>query len=462
MSDEKHEPDHAGTKRDNMSILSQQTIQDYIDAELHARPYLTLSDNQRVFYFAFRTGEQSTAKEWSFLVDIMRQCYGWTEASDEPDLPDTPPRFFLHEEKGIIHRYERHTEFASLAVIFDGAVKKKGRRPDYFPSDGVKVLPEHLVALFPGDLIVATWIDMSADHRSLVPADVEKIFLHDNFAGSIVADHGAKVYCSMKLEPHQKGEFAFTKILVQNNGLSEQRTGRLIQRLLEIETYRHFAMISLPMVNEIKPQLSKTENRLSNISKEMGHIGNNEPTDVLQHQLIQITNVTAKIEKLSALTSYRLAATKAYDALVRSRLKELRETRMDNFQTLAQFLERRLVPAVRTCFAFQNRLEDVALRAQRSNTLLRTRIEMQIQIQNNALLSSMENRAKQQLRLQEIVELLSIAAITYYLVSLLSYVLKGMASENIRWESDTILAWSVPVIAILLFIVLKLVRKSMN
>jgi len=445
-----------------LNNLPNQTIQDVIDAELHARPYLTLGVNQRVFYFAFQTGEQSTEKEWSFVVDIMRQSYGWTEASIPSDLPTSPPRFFMYEEKGIIYRYERHSEFASLAIIFTNAVQKKGRKPDYFPADGVTKIPKDVVALFPGDLIVATWIEMSADHRSLLPADLETYFQHDNFAGSFVADHGARVYCSMKLEPHQKGEFAFTRVLVQNLGLSEQRTGRLIQRLLEIETYRHFAMISLPMVNEIKPQLTKTENLLSQISKEMGHIGNTEPTEVLQHQLIQITNVTAKIEKISALTSYRLAATKAYDALVRSRIKELRETRIDNFQTIAQFLERRLVPAVRTCFAFQSRLEDVGLRAQRSNTLLRTRIEMQIQIQNNALLSSMENRAKQQLRLQEIVELLSIAAITYYLVSLLSYLLKGVKTEYLHLDRDTILAISVPVIAILLFAVLKLVRKSMD
>lgn len=74
----------------------------------------------------------------------------------------------------------------------------------------------------------------------------------------------------------------------------------------------------------------------------------------------------------------------------------------------------------------------------------------------------MENRAKQQLRLQEIVELLSIAAITYYLVSLLSYLLKGVKTEYLHLDRDTILAISVPVIAILLFAVLKLVRKSMD
>ena len=445
-----------------MDTSPNQTIQDAIDAELHARPYLTLGVNQRVFYFAFQTGEQSTEKEWTFVVDMMRQCYGWTDTTTPSDLPSSPPRFFMHEDLGIIHRYERHSEFVSLAIIFNDAVKKKGKTPHYFPADGVKGLPEHLVALFPGDLIVATWIEMCADRRALVPADLENYFHHDNFAGSIVSDHGARVYCSMKLDPHEKGEFAFTRVLVQNLGLSKQRTGRLIQRLLEIETYRHFAMISLPIVNEIKPELTKTENTLSRISKDMGHIGNTEPTEVLQHQLIQITNVTAKIEKLSALTSYRLAATKAYDALIRSRLRELRETRIDNFQTIAQFLERRLVPAIRTCFAFQSRLEDVALRAQRSNTLLRTRIEMQIQIQNNALLSSMENRAKQQLRLQEIVELLSIAAITYYLVSLLSYLLKGVKSDQFSLDKDVILAISIPVIAVALFVVLKLVRKHMD
>jgi uncharacterized membrane-anchored protein len=266
----------------------------------------------------------------------------------------------------------------------------------------------------------------------------------------------------MKTAPHQDGHFGFTRVLIQNNKLSDERTGRLVQRILEIETYRHFAMLSLPLVRELTPQLAETENTLQRISKGMTHIGGERPTEVLEKELAQITDVTARIEKLSALTSYRLAASKAYDALIQSRIADLRETRIENFQTISQFLGRRLVPAIRTCFAFERRLDDLADRAQRNNTLLRTRIEMQIQIQNNSLLHSMEQRARAQIRLQEIVELLSIAAITYYMVGLLAYVLKGISSEFIDQHHRAILAVAVPVIALLHYTILRQVRKSMR
>ena len=448
-----------------MKLQSGQSIQDYIDAELHARPYLKLGTNQRIFHFAFRTGERNTGDEWAFLIDMMRQTYGWDKLPKNVSLDDnsdTPPRFFMHDENDIMYRYERHTEFTNLTLIFKNAISVSKKRPDYFSQSAPSVLPDQIISSFPGELVVATWIDMSMDNKSFQPAELTALFGHDNFTGSYTADNGARVFCSMKTDPHRDGHFAFTRILVQNDGLSEERTGRLIQRILEIETYRHFAMLALPLVRTLTPQLAKTEATLQRISKGMTDIGNDPQTMALNKELTQITKVTAGIEKLSATSSYRLAATKAYNALIESRLTDLRETRIDSFQTISQFLERRLVPAIRTCFAFQRRLDELAERAQRSNTLLRTRIEMQIQIQNNALLHSMEQRARTQIRLQEIVELLSIAAVTYYMVGLLSYVLKGFSSGFIEQHDRMILAVAVPVVAFLNFFILRQVRKSMR
>jgi uncharacterized membrane-anchored protein len=448
-----------------MTSQSGQTIQDYIDAELHARPYLRLSNNQRIFHFAFRTGEKNANDEWAFLLDIMRETYQWDRLPAHvpvDHMPDASPRFFMHDENDIIYRYERHTEFTNLTLIFKNAVVMSGKRPDYFHPDATNVLPDHLISTFPGELIQALWLDMSADKTPCQPSELTALFGHNNFTGSHVADDMASIFCSMKTAPHQDGHFGFTRVLIQNNKLSDERTGRLVQRILEIETYRHFAMLSLPLVRELTPQLAETENTLQRISKGMTHIGGERPTEVLEKELIQITDVTARIEKLSALTSYRLAASKAYDALIQSRIADLRETRIENFQTISQFLGRRLVPAIRTCFAFERRLDDLADRAQRNNTLLRTRIEMQIQIQNNSLLHSMEQRARAQIRLQEIVELLSIAAITYYIVGLLAYVLKGISTDFIDQHHRAILAVAVPVIALLHYTILRQVRKSMR
>ena len=56
---------------------------------------------------------------------------------------------------------------------------------------------------------------------------------------------------------------------------------------------------------------------------------------------------------------------------------------------------------------------------------LRTRVDVALEAQNRDLLESMNRRARLQLRLQQTVEGLSVVAISYYLLSLVSYLAKG-------------------------------------
>ena len=182
----------------------------------------------------------------------------------------------------------------------------------------------------------------------------------------------------------------------------------------------------------------------------------------LQRELTLLSRIMGNIERISAQSAYRLSATEAYAKIVATRISEIREGRLEGFQKMEEFLDRRMTPAIRTYAAFGRRIENLANRAQRSNTLLRTRIDMRIQLQNNLLLRSMEERAGMQLQLQETVELLSIAAITYYLVSLLSYFLGGIEQDFIKAFKSVLLTVSVPIIAGFLFIVLRRARHRLK
>ena len=148
--------------------------------------------------------------------------------------------------------------------------------------------------------------------------------------------------------------------------------------------------------------------------------------------------------------------------LVEQRLKDLREERLESFQTNDEFLSRRLSPAIRTCEAFSSRLEALAIRAQRADNLVRTQIEMGVQIQNKNLLESMEVRARAQLRLQETVESLSIVAITYYIIGLLSTLVNPLNFERVFFNKQIFLALCVPIILILVWYIAKIVRKKIN
>ena len=176
----------------------------------------------------------------------------------------------------------------------------------------------------------------------------------------------------------------------------------------------------------------------------------------------ELSYVVAKIEEIDSSTNYRLSATSAYYKLVEQRIKDLRENRLESFQTNNEFLSRRLQPAIRTSEAFSRRLESLATRAQRADNLVRTQIEMGVQIQNKDLLESMELRARAQLRLQETVESLSIVAITYYIVGLLSTMVDPINFDLMFISKEFFLALSVPIILIVIWYIAKMVRRRIN
>ena len=80
----------------------------------------------------------------------------------------------------------------------------------------------------------------------------------------------------------------------------------------------------------------------------------------------------------------------------------------------------------------------------RATTLLRTWVDVEVEQQNRDLLASMNNRARLQLRLQQTVEGLSVAAVSYYVVGLIGYLAKGVLLFDHLVEPELVTAASVP------------------
>ncbi len=98
---------------------------------------------------------------------------------------------------------------------------------------------------------------------------------------------------------------------------------------------------------------------------------------------------------------------------------------MPGYDTWAGFLQRRVAPAMRTCRSVEERQANLSRKLTRATTLLRTWVDVEVEKQNRDLLASMNNRARLQLRLQQTVEGLSVAAVSYYVVGLIGYLAKG-------------------------------------
>jgi uncharacterized membrane-anchored protein len=169
----------------------------------------------------------------------------------------------------------------------------------------------------------------------------------------------------------------------------------------------------------------------------------------------------AELEAEAALSSFRFGATRAYDALVRSRLGVIGEVPVEGHSTWAAFLDRRFAPAMRTCQTMADRLAELSQKLARAANLLRTRVDIALEQQNRALLQTMSDRARLQLRLQQTVEGLSIAAVSYYVLGLAGYLFKGGKDAGLLpFEPSVATAVVLPFVVVIMAMVVRRIRRS--
>ena len=240
----------------------------------------------------------------------------------------------------------------------------------------------------------------------------------------------------------------FGRLLVCAGGLPPADLGRVVQQVQELGNYRNLALLGLPLAQEQGPVIAKLEQALVGIAERMAE---GEADTLLLDQLCALA---AQVTSITASTAFRMSATAAYTRIVEDRLEALNALAIVGYQTLEDFTERRLLPATRTCASFTARLEALSVRIERATSLLRTRIEMALQAQNAALLQSMDKNAERQLRLQHVVEGLSVVAVSYYAVSLLSYILHAAATFY-RFPHEQLIAISVLPVTTLVWLFLR-------
>jgi uncharacterized membrane-anchored protein len=227
-----------------------------------------------------------------------------------------------------------------------------------------------------------------------------------------------------------------------------------MQRLFEIEAYRMMALLALPIARRQAPRVLAIERALATLTDDMARDGDRD-----EKLLGELSRLAAEVESGLAASSFRFGAARAYHDLVRQRVAELRESRQDGFQTIEEFMNRRLAPAMATCTSVSRRLHDLSERVARASALLSTRVDIARERQNQALLASMDRRARLQLRLQQTVEGLSVAAITYYIVGIVGYLAKALKAAGFSVNPDLATGLAIPLIALLIVFGLRRVRQ---
>ena len=251
----------------------------------------------------------------------------------------------------------------------------------------------------------------------------------------------------------------FSHFLLLDNGFTPRQAGRIAQRLVEIETYRVMALLAFPVAKDVGRLVSRAEDELADLMDGMGQSRSAEDDRAV---LVRLSRLAAEVERSVARTTFRFGAAGAYYRLVRQRIDDLREQRLPGFSPIGEFMDRRLVPAIDTCTSIARRQDDLSGRVARNSQLLRTRVDVEIERQNQELLAQMNRRAKIQLHLQETVEGLSVVAITYYASQLVNYVAKGAKDYIAPATPEVLNALSIPVIAGLVYMGLRRMRKLLG
>jgi len=405
-----------------------------LSAEIHSRPFLQLQAPESITHFALylQQDQPSRQNHRSSQHQILEQlCLHYGVAG-----PHEQARYFFHDFGRFRLKWECHTEFATYTFVERGDAGLDIRTR--FERMPVQHVPQEWLAGLHGRIIVAAHVLLCKDASDddSFATSIRELYQGKSLVGSSGGGN-AEVWTDFLIHPD-----GFSRFVVRDQHLREFQPGRLVGRLLEIETYRMMALLGLPQAEATQPALNGIENELAELTATLVRNQANGDQDMLQ----RITSLAAQLEKISVNNSYRFAASQAYFNLVQSRIQELREVRIPGTPTLAEFMGRRLAPAMNTCTSVTQRQEGLAKRIARTNDLLRTRVGIEQEQQNRKILQSLDARAAQQLRLQQAVEGLSVAAISYYTLGLVGYVGKALKAGGTPVNPDLMTGIAVPVV----------------
>jgi uncharacterized membrane-anchored protein len=424
-----------------MKALKEHCLRDTLAQEMHARPHGVVDTPAKISYLGIVSGENAAAEDHAHLAEL---CLAFTVSP--------PPRSATHfsNDLGPFRlTWEKHTEFVTYNFINEGPFDQP------FKDTVIELVPEDWLERLPGQVLVASHVALdSRDMPERPVTELAGLFDNNTVMGGHVGDRRATVWTDFRIHDDR-----FRRFLIRDIDMDHRAMARLVQRVLEIETYRSLAMLALPLARDARSAVAEAETQVSEIISRLGEI---EGIEDERELLGRLSILAADAESISVGTSYRFSAAEAYYELVKRRLQDLREEKIIGLQSGRSFIERRLGPAMDTVANVQERQEALYRRIARASDLLRTRVDVALEGQNRDLLQSMDRRAKTQLRLQATVEGLSVVAISYYLLSLATYLAKGAKELGATVEPYIVVTVACPFVIAGVWAAVRRVRQSIT
>jgi len=399
-----------------------------LHAELLARPFPVVSGQVMVSHRAiiFTPGEAAAHRA------AVEALAGHSDAA----APPATHGFQLLRVGRADLRIERHTEFTTFMAL----APQEGAP---FAESAADLLPNGWLDAIPGRLLAA--VEIASEETPFedagAPKTMERVserFAQERLIGGWVVERVASVWSHFRLD-----ERGATRFLVQGHRLTAGRYGRLLQRLVEIETYRMAALLGLPLARDVLPEIEALEMQHVTLVERIGVMDAGDERALLG----DLTDLSLATERLQARCGSRFSLTESYARILSARVRELREEQVPGYQTTSEFFDRRLAQAFHACERAEAGLDALSARLQSTTGLLRTRVEVNLQTQNQLLLASVDRRAAAQLRLQHNVEGLSVVVLTYYLANLLKMVLEGTKAAGFHIDTALVVSLVLPLLA---------------
>jgi uncharacterized membrane-anchored protein len=409
--------------------------------EVHARAPFNLNLPVRASHLALLLSNDEKLQEREHLISLCER-FGVTPPEKDADHFSTNLNSFQI-------RWEQHGEFSTYSFYVHDTPE------DPFADSALKKVPVDWLAQLTGQVIVATHaivaspVDINYQEEDVDLASLSRYFAGNPIIGSKVTGGAASVFTDFRI--HVDG---FSRFFIINHALRTEQAGRLLQRLFEIEVYRVMALMAFPVARKLNPALNKSDRQLYTITNAMTRPDHNDA-----ELLDELTTLAAEVENHISSNHFRFAAASAYYQLVEQRVTDLREVRIQGIQTIGEFIKRRLEPAINTCESLSYRFTLLSERVSNASQLLRTRVDIIIERQNQSLLTSMALRAKMQLRMQQMVEGISMVAITYYAASLAGKIAETLHALGWKIKPELVEGLSIPFILIIIIISSKRIHK---
>lgn len=397
--------------------------------EIHARPAEIMQAPLAITHIVMLTDAVQREASREHVAALLRNHHR--------PLPDGGTTHVLIDLGAFRLRWEQHTEF--VAWTFTTPMAQAAVADVREPETAIDAVPRDWLAALPGQCLSSLHL-WALNEQDVDPQYLMRHMLQaDTLVGSRVSGGAGAIYTDFAIHPD-----GFSRmLLLAGENLSPRRLGRLVQRVLEIETYRMAALLGLPAARKAAAVLATAERELAELANAIRAADRDAEPALLD----RLTRLAGQVESEYAATHSRFSASSAYFELVDRRIQEIQETRVDGIQTIREFMDRRLTPARATCEWATRRQNALSERVSRVSSLLRTRVEIEQQQSSQQLLGTMNDRQGTQLKLQSTVEGLSVAAITYYITGLISYLAKGGQKLGWPWSPESTAAVAIPLVA---------------